>query len=211
MTTPPLPPALASRLAHEIRSPLGVLSGTLAQLSRDEGLTPTSAQLLELARRSCVRMERLSRRLGYLAADGPTVRGPMQMSVLRGWVERASTETGRKSIEVKIGPLPELTLPGRTAAALEVALDEVVHNATRHAQTRVDVRTRQTEVALTVLVSDDGRGLPAELVGTTPPTTTDSHSGGLGLGLLVAHRFLGEVDGALNLHADRVEIEVPVR
>lgn len=210
MTREVLSPLVASRLAHEIRSPLGILSGTLSQLARDEGLSKASAQLLTLARRSCVRMERLSRRLDTFAADGPSDRSPVQLDVLGSWVERARNEAGRSGVEVEMSPLPALTIPGRSAAALEVATDEVVHNAVRHARARVEVRTEALEGTLRVTVSDDGRGMPPELVDTPPSVRADAR-GGLGLGLLVAHDFLTAAEGTLRILPDRVEIEVPDR
>ena len=209
MTTLPLSPSLAGRLAHEIRSPLNVLSGTLDQLGRDPGLSDTSAQLLQLARRSCDRLTRLSRRLEHVAAQGPEDRGPVPFERLRDWVERAREEAARRSVQLMLGELPELSaLPGPLAHALEVAVDETVHNAIRHARARVEVLVEATDDGVRVVVSDDGGGLPEKLVGALP-AFPEEHRGGLGLGLVLAHLYLCAVGGSLRLGADAVTVEVP--
>ena len=211
MTTLPIPPALAGRLAHEIRSPLNVLSGTIDQLGRDPGISDTSAQLLQLARRSCFRLARLSRRLENVATQGPEDRGPVAVGRLRDWVERARDEASRASIELQMGEVPEVSaLPGPVAHALEVAVDEAVHNAIRHARKRVEVVVEATDDVVRVVVTDDGGGLPERLVGGTP-ALEEGHRGGLGLGLVLAHVYLSAAGGSLRIGDDAVTVEVPRR
>lgn len=205
----PIPRQLAARLAHEVRSPLNVLRGALDQAQRDEGMSTTSAQLLKLARRSCVRLERLSRRLDVLATGEPTDRGPVSLDAIGDWVERARTEASRSSIDLQADISAQLpTVPGPVASALEVAVDEAVHNAVRHAASKVTVRVECDGPSVRVLVEDDGPGFPDELVGTAPVPNSE-HRGGLGLGLFVAHAFLAAAEGTLSITRERVVLEVP--
>ena len=112
-------------------------------------------------------------------------------------------------VELMLGELPELSaLPGPLAHALEVAVDETVHNAIRHARARVEVLVEVTDDGVRVVVTDDGGGLPETLVGA-PPTFPEEHRGGLGLGLVLAHLYLCAVGGSLRLGADAVTVEVP--
>ncbi|MCA1721483.1 MAG: PAS domain-containing sensor histidine kinase [Actinobacteria bacterium] len=61
---------------------------------------------------------------------------------------------------VRVGEFGELT--AEVATPLAMVLTELVQNAVEHAQaTTVEVRVQRTASRLTVVVADDGRGLPA--------------------------------------------------
>ncbi len=211
MTHSPISAVLASRLAHELRSPASVLLGTLSQLERDEGLSKTSVQLLKLARRSCTRMERLSRRLDHLAASAPQSRGPTPLASVRGWIDRAASEAARSSIVVHVEELPtQGSFSGPAVHALEVMVDELVHNAVRHARSCIHVRVDADERLLRLEVRDDGPGLPEHLrVGGDPSGSEEARNGGLGVGLGLVRRFSEAVGASLELGPNAMIVEVP--
>jgi signal transduction histidine kinase len=208
MSEEPISQVLAGRLAHELRSPASVLLGTLTQLERDEGLSATSAQLVKLARRSCMRMERLSRRLDHIAAGEPQSRGPTPLESVRAWIDRAASEASRGSIEVRLPSIPQtLSFGGCSVHALEVAVDELVHNAVRHASASVDVGLEVDEHHIRLEVRDDGPGIPEEI--RAQAGLADVRHGGLGLGLGLVRRFTEAAGGTLELEPNAVRVELP--
>ncbi len=209
---------VANRLAHEVRSPLGVIVGALEQVAKDPNQAGHAAQLVTLARRSCARLDRLTRRLDRLgevpaADDGGA---PVALDVVvEQAVARVQRELRRAKVEVRL-ELPSESSPiaAPTALALEVALDEVVHNALVHARLEVTVHVQVDAERVTVLVRDDGDGFDQAVITAHPCHQTGSKRG-LGLGLLTAHRWCDAVGGTVVPQTEEtgglVTINLPTR
>lgn len=172
---------LLRRLAHDLRSPLGVLKGTLDRLHQLAGADEREAALKRAERA----VERLARLADHLSLAG---RAPQGFIVTRQSVnlrqtalaalEQVQRSEPRAGVEAMVrGEASWPTDPSLLAALL----DELLSNALRHAARRVDVEVGQA--ALTV--EDDGPGVPPErAVAVFEQPTSSSH--GLGLGLPLA-------------------------
>ncbi|HET6583208.1 MAG TPA: HAMP domain-containing sensor histidine kinase [Nannocystaceae bacterium] len=208
---------LPSRVAHEIRTPLGVFMGALTQL---ESQCASEPKTFELARRAVAQLARLSDRLSLLAraaggfADGlevqpVTMAGAMTQAVnLVGESRRrrgVTVGTAGTEIDARVAADPRL---------LVAAIAELVDNAVRHATSRVDVSIAVRDGHAIVTVDDDGAGLDEErrqaLFQQTPG---HGRPGGLGIGTWLAAeivgRFSGRVDAPVSPGVTRFELSVP--
>jgi signal transduction histidine kinase len=208
---------LPSRVAHEIRTPLGVLMGALTQL---EGQVPENAKTLELARRAVAQLARLSDRLSLLsrAAVGFTDGLEVQQVAMGSAVQQAAnvvlesrrrrgvttTVTGT-DIDARVSADPRL---------LVAAIAELVDNAVRHASTRVEVGVSIRDGLAIVTIDDDGPGLDEERrAGLFQQTPGHGRPGGLGIGTWLTAEIVACFDGQVSAPATpdvtRFELALP--
>jgi signal transduction histidine kinase len=207
---------LARRAAHEVRSPLGVVTGAIDQIAARIGEgDPESRRWLELAQRSSRRLLWLAERMDWISRGGQATPAAHPEGSLVELTQRAvraaEAATGRRRIEVHIDSAGDTPLLGPDAVSHAIA--EVVHNAIAHARARVTVRVEVEGSVARVQVQDDGRGFEhPEWAERLPP---DERSGsGLGLGLWLARRLLASVKGSLAVEnagpeGTRMRIELP--
>jgi signal transduction histidine kinase len=160
-----LPPHFLSRLAHDIRSPLGLLSGALEEIRADlEGpLDEGHERMLALADRGLARLDRMARTLSTVAQlEGRTLRLQRE-SVDLGRLAREVVETVERE-DPRRGLTIELDLADGTFASVDVermreALWELVAQSRRQAATTIHVSLdEESETQLELRVEDDGRG-----------------------------------------------------
>lgn len=196
---PPQAGALARRISHDIRSPLGVIVGVLEGMtSGPNASSASSAQMLGLAARSTKRLDWLARRLQWFAQAQAAGQGApldardseMPLSaIVRRAVESAEAAAGRRGVAVVVesegAEDPALGHSGVWTHAVE----EVVHNALRHASSRVTVRHGGSSGAALVTVEDDGVGVSEDRAASLFEAFATTSSGfGLWLGAqLLSH------------------------
>ena len=185
---------LLTAIAHDLRTPLFTLRGSLEAIERGIG----DEHSLTRAQNKAAHLDRL---VGDLFAFSRTeyarethVGEPLDLSSL---ARRAAetVEPGPLRLDVVTnGPVP---LEG-DPVALQRVLTNLLDNALRHARTRVELRV----TGLRVEVSDDGPGFAAEdLPHVFEPLYRGDKArgaGGAGLGLAIARRLVqahgGEVE-----------------
>jgi len=103
---------------------------------------------------------------------------------------------------------PQITLPREIANQLYRATQEAITNAHRHGRAKIiSLILRQAPSELTLLIDDNGTGLPADF--------NPSHSSGMGLKIM--HYRLSSVEGSFNigksptLDGIRVKLSVPLK
>lgn len=201
-----LPEFLAS-VAHALRSPLGVVSGALAEL-RAELTAASSADdhaLVALADRGIRRLGDIADTMSLAAAlDSGTLElrlAPVDLvALLRGAAAMAATLERRREVEITCD-LPADPCPARADEdRLSRAVSEVVINAIRHAVRHVRVGLELTAGEARVTIEDDGRGVAADRESTLfrrfAPRPSPS---GLGMGLSIAHDLI-EAHGGRIVH-----------
>lgn len=185
----------ATDASHQLRTPLTALSMRLeemieqaedpdvvreegaAALTQTERLTRVVDQLLGRARRS---------RRGH--AEPINVDEIIAQQV-EEW-EPAFRRTGRGLEVTGEAGLQAVATPGGLAQMLATLLD----NALMHGGGDVTIRTSATSRSAVVEVSDEGSGVPAELVARVFEREVSGSRSGTGLGLALA-RGLAEADG----------------
>jgi signal transduction histidine kinase len=192
------------RVAHDIASPTGVSMTVLDELAAADRPRP---ELVAMARRSLRRLMRLSEHLALVAEleTGELV-PELATTDLRALTKQALDEAvaidGRKDVVASLDLPPA---PLRIAAdprLLLVVLREVVGNALKLAQSRVEVSLRPAGTQLVVRVDDDGPGFSAEAASTLGRRFLKRSSArGLGLSLSMAVEILRSHGGTLELDA----------
>lgn len=174
---------LLHRLAHDLRSPLEVLRGTMGDLPSLESRADRE-RASQLAQRAVNRLLRLTEHLDLAASASqghlPRAR-PADVdvrSVVSTALARVLAAEPRSSVSVTLEGEARWTTDGRLLAA---AVSELLSNALKNARGEVSIAVRPDAV----VVSDDGPGVPPEKLATLFTGEAASLTG-LGLGLPLA-------------------------
>jgi signal transduction histidine kinase len=211
-TKGPDPAALSEffgSLAHDLRSPLGVVSEALSELRTDfaTGLTDEHRLLVNLADRGVRRLGRIADTVSLLAAldSGSFEIRPRPLDLvelLREAVAAASAIEPRREVEVTCdvpqGPCQMMA----DADRLSRAVTEIMINAIRHARRKARLRVELASGEARIVIEDDGQGVAPEwqanLFRRFVPRPSRS---GLGMGLSIAHDVITAHHGQLTLEA----------
>lgn len=194
------------RVAHELRSPLGVIDGALQELECALGDEAANHRgLLDMARRG---IRRLARTADRLQQTGMCERARLDLewqrcdlaSLVRWSVAEAAATEGRKMIRVQLDVPATPHMCEMDERWMGVAVYEVASNAIRHAREKVTVTLEVCPEAFDVVFVDDNRS-PAEFepVRFQPP----SEGRGLGLALAIVRDVLRAHGGALQIEHGR--------
>ena len=194
----------AARLAHALRSPLGVIAQGLQEL---ETGSDSPEIYLRLAQQSATRLLSLGQRLesvAQLKRGAPVAEStpaPLGTTVQRA-VERAEDLVRRRGVSVRVVAEAEIDTARLAApSAVSLAVEELVTNALRHAKTSVAVHLERERDGATIKVEHDGeplRVMPDE----DPFAPRPGKGSGLGIGLWLARTILRRADGELELAPD---------
>ncbi|MEN3159332.1 HAMP domain-containing sensor histidine kinase [Alkalimonas sp. NCh-2] len=193
---------VVSGVAHELGAPLSVIDGRaqrLLRLQQDED----SQRQLEAIRGQ---VQRLSRMVKQLQAFAHTPVASWQTISLPELLQQALTSI---SFELQPGdaepqllaPCPALVLtldPDR----FELALVNGLRNAVQAARSEVLIQVISDPHSLTILIEDDGPGLPTGQAAADvmqPFVSTKPQGQGTGLGLAIVQQILQEHQGSVQL------------
>ena len=197
---------LLQDISHELRSPLARLNIAieLARTADDRDAAATRLQK---------EVNRLASLVGALlevtrAEGDPSARRSEELRIghiLRDVVQSCSLEAEARRCRLVVSDQSDRTLHG-DPELLRRALENVVRNAIRYApeDTDVELRTADGPLGVAVSVRDTGRGVPDDMLPrlTQPFFRVEdardySSSGGVGLGLSIAHRAVQLHHGTL--------------
>lgn len=162
-TAPRLPPHFLSRLAHDIRSPLGLLSGALEEIRGDLSaqLDDGHERLLSLADRGLLRLDRMAKTLSTVALlEGGSLRLTRETTdlgrLVSEVVESVEREDPRRGLTLDLD-LPEGTLASIDLERIREALWELVAQSRRQAASAVRVALDERDDVIELRLEDDGR------------------------------------------------------
>ncbi len=196
-----------SRIAHDLRSPLSVVSGALNELGSDfaSQLTEEHKTLLAVAGRGLQRLARLADRISLASCleSGRLDLSTQDMDLfaaVRDGVHSATTMVRRRDVELH-SEIPDEPVRVRgDPRYVGQIIEELVCNAIAHARRSVTVRASHTDGEACVIIEDDGDGVPIELRETLYHRFTPSRSrSGLGVGLSIASTLTHAHGGTLFL------------
>ncbi|MHB8873763.1 MAG: sensor histidine kinase [Myxococcaceae bacterium] len=193
-----------SQLAHDLRSPLNVIGGTLTELSSEGVLTAAErAQIVALSQRAVERLLSLSNRLALAASLEHPVEpalAPLDLVQLtRDTLEKFVPGQLRRRVEVVTAFPATAVLVRADSSLLTALLLELLSNANRFARRKLHVAVSMGESAV-VTVEDDGEGVPEdERAVLFEPFAERRSRTGLGMGLWLARSLAGQHGGTLTV------------
>ncbi|OGW62455.1 MAG: hypothetical protein A2V83_10900 [Nitrospirae bacterium RBG_16_64_22] len=204
---------MSASMAHEIRNPLGSLSGSVQVLRESKALDEDERRLMEIVVREADRLnEIVSAFLAYARPKPPSL-APVDLGrVIEETVtllRRSDAPAGREGLNIVTEVEPDLVLPAADEGQLRQVLWNLAMNAVeampgggtlsiRARKSGEGGRAAPAEVA--VEISDTGEGIAPEAMGKVflPFFTTKER--GSGLGLAIVYRIV-------EAHHGRIEVE----
>ncbi|MBO6718085.1 MAG: ActS/PrrB/RegB family redox-sensitive histidine kinase [Rhizobiaceae bacterium] len=185
---------LAAAAAHELGTPLATIALVAKEMERALENDPRFKEDVSLLRSQSERCREILRTLTNLSSEGEAHLARMPLTSL---VEEAAAPHREFGIEILLeaseseGPEPV----GRRNPGVIYGLGNLVENAVDFARSAVVIRWQWDEDTVSITVTDDGTGFPAEVldrIGEPYLTHRDSarSGGGLGLGLFIAKSLL---------------------
>lgn len=194
---------LSVGLAHEIRNPLGSISGSIELVLESENLGEEDRRLLGIVHRETEKIGRLVTSLFNLARPPDPVLEPVDVGALiKDIAEMASRDREIRDLTLSVN-----VAPGLRVVADRDQLGQVVMNlvrnaaeASRDAGRVIVIEARELDGELVeISVSDSGRGVDPKLIEQIfdPYFTTKSH--GLGVGLALCKSIVERHGGTIGL------------
>jgi len=210
---------MAAHLAHEIRNPLGSISGSAQVLLAEPNISPEQGRLLAIITRESKRLSDALNQFLFQARPAPSLPGPVDIGPV---VEEAITllrngpEVGTsRAVDFKAEGGPHLCLADPDQIA------QVFWNLARNGLEAMPtggilrVRLNRTENDVILSIRDQGRGiLPHEQRAVFEPFHSRTAMG-TGLGLAIVYRIVREHRGDITVRSipsegTEVEVRLPI-
>jgi signal transduction histidine kinase len=204
--------------SHELRTPIFSLAGFVELLEDDDPDPETRAEFVRTMREQVERLRKLTvdlLDLSKLDADAIQIRHErVDLGALAERVAgefRPVLERRRCRLDVTNGaPVSARADPDRVAQIVRILID----NALTHTPegTAITVSTKTTEVAASLVVSDDGPGIgPRSRERVFERFYTGDDVSGSGLGLAIARELALRMNGSLDVRSRRGRTEFELR
>jgi signal transduction histidine kinase len=195
----------AANAAHELRTPLTAMRADLDTLRIHDLPDDERAEVVQDLSRAQRRVEAIITALGQLASGQLAQAEDRELIDITDMLDRVARENMRTAsgVEIVVDAADDLGAIWGWPGGLRLAVDNLVRNAVTHGQaTRIVLVARRLEHTLTIVVDDNGRGLPEDehqaVLGRFS-RGSNAAPGGSGLGLaLVAQQAA--------LHGGRIEL-----
>lgn len=191
-----------SDASHELRSPLTAVRGAAELLASDGSLSPESEPSLAALRRGAERLEVVLDDLTRLAsAGGPLERREVDLAdLVQDEVLAIQQPTPAVTVDTsRVTPATGLANPVQLARAV----NNLLANALRHADRRVEVGAEVQDGRIVIIVDDDGPGVPPadrkRIFDRFVRLDDDRsrHTGGSGLGLAIVASIVADHGGTV--------------
>ena len=210
---------LAAGLAHEIRNPLAGIAGVIEIIGRDLPSTSPARAVVKDARQEIVQINRILTDLLETARPHPP---QIFLSNLNTTVEHAvmlaRQQVISKPIKIELQQAPDLPEVEHDSDQIHQVLLNLLPNAVQAMEGpgTVSVEIGSRDVYATVVVSDTGRGIPAQNLSNIFRPFYTTKGNGTGLGLSLARRIVEEHHGRIEVSSvvgkgSKFEVVLPFR
>jgi two-component system sensor histidine kinase PrrB len=195
----------AANAAHELRTPLTAMRADLDTLRIHDLPAEERAEVVQDLSRAQRRVEAIITALGQLASGQLAQAEDRELIDVTDMLDRVARENMRTAggVEIVVEAADDLGAIWGWPGGLRLAVDNLVRNAVTHGgATRIVLAAGRHDLGMTIVVDDNGRGLPEDEHQTVLgrfSRGSNAAPGGSGLGLaLVAQQAA--------LHGGRVEL-----
>jgi signal transduction histidine kinase len=192
---------MAAGVAHEIRNPLGGIQVFASLLRRDVLDRPDALELVERIRKGVGDLESVV--VGILEFGRPREPRPHRINlrdVVSETVDLALARAGDRPVRIEAG-VDSLVMRCDGAmlqrALLNLVLNAVDAASTRGAQGVVKIEAAPDGDRVSLLVYDNGPGLPAEIMDRIFNPFFTTKGSGTGLGLAIVHQIVESLGGSV--------------
>lgn len=191
----------ADAAAHDLRTPLAVITGLAELLTEDEAPAEgalEASQRIGAAARGC--SELVEALHAQAVADADAASGPVDLARELGWVRHLTSED-----VLVLEPVTSLPVVSGSRVALRQVLLNLMANAVKHRGPRssvlVQVSAARRGAVWEILVADDGPGIPAAQrdLALRRGVQLDERRPGSGLGLDLCRTIVERHGGTLDL------------
>lgn len=197
---------LSAGIAHEIRNPLASLSGSVEVLKGDLQLNDEQKSLFDLIQKETVRLNTIITDFLFFARTAPPPLGRLDaVKVARETVELLKSNPNYKAFTIEL----KLLAPNVWVKAEEGQLKQILLNLAANGLEAMErgrkltlacgYKSRQPEEDPLpfVSVSDEGKGMSAQLVAKIFLPFFSTKKNGTGLGLPIVQRLVAHLEGIL--------------
>jgi signal transduction histidine kinase len=184
---------LAAGLAHEIRNPLGSISGSVELLRTSPALSEEDRLLCDIVQRETARLNELIGDMLELSKPRPPSKSPVDVASLAKDVVILASKSGRGTdVGLTFEGLPEASIEA-DAGQLRQVLWNLVRNAVQASSAGETVVVRVVELAdgdLAIEVADKGPGVASDQIERLFDAFYTTRTHGTGIGLAVVKRIV---------------------
>ena len=196
--------ALATGVAHEVSTPLGVIVGRAEQLLPRVAHDERATRAVEVIAEQANRIGRVIRGLlGLARGDSPSMEQSDPSALARSAIELVAHRFTQAEVDLATDVAPDLPRVACEPRLFEQVLVNLLLNACDACEAggKVALSIRAATDRIAFVVTDDGSGITLEAAAraTEPFFTTKPAGKGTGLGLAIANEIVKHHHGTLTL------------
>ncbi len=199
---------LAAGIAHEVNNPVGIISSRIELMlieAKEQNLPDAVVEDLRVLHRHAMRVTEIAAKLLAFSRETPAERRPVDVNVVvTDALALIQKEFGRHGVRIECRLAPGLpTVLGRANALQQV----VINLLTNAGQALGDhgsivVVTAVDDGRVTLEVTDDGPGIPAEALSHVFDPFFTTKPSGTGLGLSVSYGIVHDHGGTIDVQSE---------
>ena len=186
---------MAAGMAHEIRTPLGIIRNAAQLLERrmDKAGDNEAGEWAVFIREESDRLAKVVTELLDFVKPVPPMKNQVDLhAVARRAASLLSVEAANRGVTIDVAePAPAVVVPCDADQIHQVCLNllmNALQASTRGGSVHVSVESRGETAAL--IVRDRGNGIPADIANRLFEPFTSQRDGGIGLGLAIVRRIV---------------------